>query len=141
LPDVGMAMQTAFNGNTDGKFRAGAYEYDINIKYNAAHRVSIQDVRDITFVNTEGNSVKLSQFATISEGTGPSFLERRDKSAAVTISAQAAGRPSGDIAAEWEEAFSKIPRDNGVNYIWGGDMENQSDSFGTLLIALLAAII
>lgn len=141
LQDVGMAMQTAFNGNTDGKFRAGAYEYDINIKYNASHRLSIQDVSDISFVNTEGNSIKLSQFATISEGTGPSFLERRDKSAAVTISAQAAGRPSGDIAAEWEEAFSKIPRNNGVNYIWGGDMENQSDSFGTLGVALLAAIL
>ncbi len=141
LQDVGLAMQTAFNGNTDGKFRAGAYEYDINIKYNAAHRLSIQDVRDISFVNAEGKRVRLSQFSKITEGTGPSFLERRDKSAAVTISAQAAGRPAGDIAADWEEAFTKIPRDNGVSYIWGGDMENQSDSFGTLLIALLAAII
>ncbi|MCC4228594.1 efflux RND transporter permease subunit [Zunongwangia profunda] len=141
LQDVGMAMQTAFNGNTDGKFRSGAYEYDINIKYNAGHRLSIQDVRDISFVNAEGKRVQLSQFSTITEGTGPSFLERRDKSAAVTISAQAAGRPSGDIAANWEEAFAKIPRENGVSYIWGGDMENQSDSFGTLLVALLAAII
>jgi HAE1 family hydrophobic/amphiphilic exporter-1 len=26
-------MQTAFNGNTDGKFRAGEYEYDINIRF------------------------------------------------------------------------------------------------------------
>lgn len=141
LQDVGMAMQTAFNGNTDGKFRAGAYEYDINIKYNAANRLSVQDVSDISFLNEQEQRVKLSQFAKISEGTGPSFLERRDKSAAVTISAQAAGRPSGDIAAEWETAFSKIPRDNGENYIWGGDMENQSDSFGTLGVALLAAII
>jgi HAE1 family hydrophobic/amphiphilic exporter-1 len=30
-----MTMQTAYSGNTDGKFRAGEYEYDINIKYNA----------------------------------------------------------------------------------------------------------
>lgn len=141
LQEVGMAMQMAFNGNTDGKFRAGAYEYDINIKYNAGNRLSVQDVKDISFVNAEGDRVKLSQFATITEGTGPSFLERRDKSSAVTISAQAAGRPSGDIAADWEEAFTKIPRNNGVSYIWGGDMENQSDSFGTLGVALLAAII
>jgi HAE1 family hydrophobic/amphiphilic exporter-1 len=26
-----MTMQTAYSGNTDGKFRAGEYEYDINI--------------------------------------------------------------------------------------------------------------
>ena len=141
LQDVGTAMQTAFNGNTDGKFRTGAYEYDINIKYDASNRLSVQDINDISFVNSDGQRVKLSQFAGITEGTGPSFLERRDKSASITISAQAAGRPSGDIAADWEAAFSKIPRDNGVNYIWGGDMENQSDSFGTLGIALLAAIL
>jgi HAE1 family hydrophobic/amphiphilic exporter-1 len=38
LTTVGMTMQTAYSGNTDGKFRAGEYEYDINIKYNAFDR-------------------------------------------------------------------------------------------------------
>jgi HAE1 family hydrophobic/amphiphilic exporter-1 len=28
-----------------------------------------------------------------------------------------------------------------LNYIWGGDQENQSEGFGTLGFALLAAII
>src|SRR5690606_12795220 len=32
LQTVGGTMQTAFNGNTDGKFRQGEYEYDINIR-------------------------------------------------------------------------------------------------------------
>jgi HAE1 family hydrophobic/amphiphilic exporter-1 len=34
LQTVGMTMQTAYS-NTDGKFRAGENEYDINIRYNA----------------------------------------------------------------------------------------------------------
>ena len=34
LATVGMTMQTAFSGNTDSKFRAGEYEYDINIRYD-----------------------------------------------------------------------------------------------------------
>jgi HAE1 family hydrophobic/amphiphilic exporter-1 len=29
-----MTMQTAYS-DTDGKFRAGEYEYDINIKYSS----------------------------------------------------------------------------------------------------------
>jgi HAE1 family hydrophobic/amphiphilic exporter-1 len=36
-----MTMQTAYSGNTDGKFRAGEYEYDINIKYNAFDRKAL----------------------------------------------------------------------------------------------------
>ncbi len=34
-----------------------------------------------------------------------------------------------------------MPRPAGVNYVWGGDKENQSEGFGTLGIALLAGII
>lgn len=141
LQTVGLTMQTAFNGNTDGKFRAGQYEYDINIRFGEYNRSNINDVKDLVFINDQGQQVKLSQFATISEGSGPSLLERRDKSTSVTIQAQTIGRPVGDVATEWEGIFSKMKRPATVDYVWGGDMENQSEGFGTLGIALLAAII
>ncbi|MFL9843166.1 efflux RND transporter permease subunit [Flavobacterium rhizosphaerae] len=141
LQTVGLTMQTAFNGNTDGKFRAGQYEYDINIRFGAYDRMNINDVRNLTFTNAMGQQIKLSQFATVTEGSGPSLLERRDKSTSVTIQGQTVGRPTGDVAAEWETKFSKLERPAGVDYVWGGDMENQSEGFGTLGIALLAAII
>lgn len=138
---VGLTMQTAFNGNTDGKFRAGEYEYDINIRFNEAARTNINDVKELVFINNRGEQVKLSQFANVTEASGPSLLERRDKSASVTVQGQTIGRPTGDVAAEWEERFSKLERAPGVDYVWGGDMENQAEGFGTLGVALLAAII
>lgn len=141
LSTVGMTMQTAFNGNTDGKFRAGEYEYDINIRYDEFNRSNLNDVSNLIFVNNVGQQIKLSQFANITQTSGPSLLERRDKSPAVSIEAQTIGRPSGTVAAEWEAVFSKIERPAGVNYVWGGDMENQTEGFGTLGYALLAAII
>ena len=141
IQNVGLAMQTAFSGNTDGKFRAGDYEYDINIRFNNFDRSNINDVRNIIFVNDKGEKIKLSQFATITEGSGPSFLERRDKTPSITINAQTVGVPTGTVANEWEAKFKTLKRPTGVNYIWSGDMENQSEGFGTLGIALMAAII
>lgn len=141
LQTVGMTMQTAFSGNTDGKYRAGEYEYDINIRYNAFDRKNINDVSNLIFVNNKGAQIKLSQFATVKEGSGPSQLERRDKSASVTVQGQTVGRPTGTVAAEWQSAFEKLHKPTGVNYVWGGDMENQTEGFGTLGFALLAAII
>ena len=141
LQTVGMTMQTAFSGNTDGKYRAGEYEYDINIRYNAFNRKNIEDVSNLNFVNDKGEQIKLSQFATVKEGSGPSQLERRDKSASVTVQGQTVGRPTGTVAAEWQSAFEKLHKPTGVNYVWGGDMENQTEGFGTLGFALLAAII
>jgi len=141
LQTVGLTMQTAFSGNTDGKYRAGEYEYDINIRYNAFDRKSITDVSNLIFINSAGQQIKLSQFADITEGSGPSQLERRDKSASVTVKGQNVGVPSGTIVGIWQEKLNKLKKPAGVNYIWGGDMENQSEGFGTLGIALLAAII
>src|SRR5690606_24996584 len=51
LQTVGMTMQTAFNGNTDGKFRQGEYEYDINIRFDDYDRRNVNDVRNLQFSN------------------------------------------------------------------------------------------
>ncbi|WP_374328933.1 efflux RND transporter permease subunit, partial [Soonwooa sp.] len=143
LSNVGLAMQTAFNGNTDGKFRAGEYEYDINIRFADNSRKSIDDVKNLIFTNNKGEPIRLSQFANVEMSSGPSLLQRRDKSPAVKVQSKVVGRPSGDVANEWAAMFmnNEKTKPAGVDYIWGGDMENQSEGFGTLGIALLAAII
>ncbi|MGE8552565.1 MAG: efflux RND transporter permease subunit [Chryseobacterium jejuense] len=141
LSSVGQTMQTAFNGNTDGKFRAGEYEYDINIRFGDVNRQSIDDVKNLMFTNPQGQQVRLSQFAEVKMGSGPSLLERRDKSPSVKVRAKAVGRPVGDVANEWAAKFMNDKKPIGVDYIWSGDMENQQEGFGTLGIALLAAIV
>ena len=141
LSSVGQTMQTAFNGNTDGKFRAGEYEYDINIRFGDVNRQSIDDVKNLMFTNPQGQQIRLSQFADVKMGSGPSLLERRDKSPSVKVRAKAVGRPVGDVANEWAAKFMNKKKPIGVDYIWSGDMENQQEGFGTLGIALLAAIV
>src|SRR5688572_9811823 len=141
LSTVGTTMQTAFSGNTNGKFRQGEYEYDINIRYGSFNRQSIDDVSNLLFINDKGEQIRLSQFAAIKQSSGPSQLERRDKSTSVTVQAQTVGRPTGTVAQEWQAKFDKIKKPSGVSYVWTGDMENQSEGFGSLGIALLAAII
>ena len=142
LSSVGQAMQTAFNGNTDGKFKAGEYEYDINIRFADNSRKSIEDVKNLIFTNSQGQQIRLSQFADVKMGSGPSLLERRDKSPSVKVKAKAVGRPVGDVANEWANQFMDgKDKPAGVDYIWSGDMENQQEGFGTLGIALLAAIV
>lgn len=147
LQTVGSTMQTAFAGNTDGKFRKGEYEYDINIQYQNFNRKDIDDVRNLVFVNDKGMQIKLSQFAKISEGSGPSQLERMNKSTSVSVKAQSIGRPTGTIVAEFKKQLADLQKSGklkapiGVSYTWAGDEENQSEGFGTLGIALLAAII
>ncbi len=137
---VGQTLRTAFSGNDDNKYRTGNTEYDINIILDEAYRKSIEDVQNINFINNQGQKVQLSQFATITNASGPALLERYDRSPSVTVQSQVVGKTTGTIAAEWEEKMANIQKPAGVNWVWGGNMENQSEGFGTLGVALLAAI-
>ncbi len=141
LQTVGGTMQTAFNGNTNGKFRAGEYEYDINIRFDDYDRKNVDDVSNLQFTNNSGQLVRLSQFATIREGSGPSQLERRDKSTSVKVQSQAVGRPASAIVDDWLVLLEDTQAPAGVSYVWGGDKEMQQEGFGTLGIALLASVL
>ncbi|RFS23523.1 AcrB/AcrD/AcrF family protein [Chitinophaga silvatica] len=144
LDAVGGTMQTAFSGTADDskvKFRQGDYEYDINIRFDAFNRKNLDDVSNIQFQNSKGQLIKLAQFATITEGSGPSHLERRDKNTSVSVQAQVMGRPSGTVTQEFAAKLEKMQKPVGINYLFGGDAENQGDSFGTLGAALLISIV
>lgn len=144
LDAVGGAMQTAFSGTADDskvKFRQGDYEYDINIRFDDFNRKNLEDVSNIQFINDKGQLIKLSQFAAITEGSGPSHLERRDKNTSVSVQAQVMGRPSGTVTQEFADKLAKMDKPAGISYLFGGDAENQGDSFGTMGAALLISIV
>lgn len=144
LDAVGGTMQTAFSGTADDskvKFRQGDYEYDINIRFDDFNRKNLDDVSNIQFINDKGQLIKLSQFAAVTEGSGPSHLERRDKNTSVSVQAQVMGRPSGTVTQEFADKLTKMGKPTGISYLFGGDAENQGDSFGTLGTALLISIV
>jgi hydrophobic/amphiphilic exporter-1 (mainly G- bacteria), HAE1 family len=141
LEMVGATMQTAFNGNNDAKFRQGEYDYDINIKFDDFDRKSIDDIKALSLVNNKGQLIRLDQFAAVKESTGPSRLERKDRITSVSVQSQVIGRPSGTVTAEIRERLAKLDPPTEVSYEFGGDAQNQSEAFSSLLIAFASSIL
>lgn len=137
---VGQTMRTAFAGNTDNKFRQGQNEYDINIQFQEGSRENIEDVKNLIFVNPQGQQIKLMQFAKVHYASGPSVLERNDKAPSVTINSQVVGKSSGAVVQEWEKKLEQIKAKPGVHRKWSGMQADQQEGFGTLGVALMAAI-
>ena len=138
---VGTTMRTAFNGNDDSKFRTGDSEYDINILFQQGNRQSIDDIENMTFINAMGQQIKLSQFATINYASGPTQLERYDKSPSVTVQAQTVGRPTGTVVSEWKTKLETLQKPANVHFTFSGDQEMQDEGFGTIFVSLFAAIL
>ena len=141
LESVGAGMQVAFSGNTDAEYREGANNYDINIRLDEFDRKNVTDIANLSFVNNQGQIVRLGQFADIKQSSGPSKLERTDRVTSVNVNSQVVGRPSGSVGADIQARMGKIKVPDGVTVAYEGNLKNQSEGFGTLGIALLSSII
>jgi HAE1 family hydrophobic/amphiphilic exporter-1 len=141
LAEVGGTLRVALTGDDESKFRDGTDEYDIRVMLDEFNRSSTADVGSLSFMNRMGKTIELRQFANIYQTTGPTKLQRRDRSSSITVMAQVNGRPSGTIGAEFQQALAKTSLPAGVTVFYDGDLKNQADSGSSMGLALLAGIL
>lgn len=139
--DVGIALQNAFRGNDLSKFKQNGNEYDILVSLDQFDRTQAQDVSHLSFVNNQGKMFELSQFATVQEQVGESVLERIDRLSSITINAQVVGRPVGTVGTDIQTKMAQQKLPEGVSIQYLGQLQQQSDAFGSLGLALMIAIL
>ena len=141
MAQVGLTLQTAFSGNTDAKFRDGAYEYPLRVSLDAFDRRSAEDIGQLSFINPLGSTVYLRQFADVRPGTAPTRLERRDRVPSVMVTADVIGRPSGSVNREMKEKLDSLPLPPGTVIKYGGDLKRQEQGLGTMGFALWVSLL
>jgi HAE1 family hydrophobic/amphiphilic exporter-1 len=138
---VGMSLRNALTGNDSAVLSEEGTEYPIRIYADQSFRDQYEDLRNLTIVNPKGIPVKVSQFAKVVQEESPSLLERKDRQPAVTLTADALGRPSGSVADDVLGYLKNHPLPEGMEMTWGSDIKRQNDSFGALGSVLLISFI
>jgi HAE1 family hydrophobic/amphiphilic exporter-1 len=88
-----------------------------------------------------GMPIEVKQFAEVVQDNSPSLLERKDRQPAVTLTAEALGRPSGTVADDVVAYLKKNPLPAGIEMTWGSDIKRQNDSFGALGSVLIISFL
>lgn len=138
---VGMNLRTAFTGNDDATLTEGGTEYPVRVWLDAFDRQSFEDVARLSLVNPMGLPVEIAQFAQVQQNNSPSLLERKDRQPAITLTADALGRPSGTVADDVVAFLKENPLPSTVQMTWGSDIKRQNDSFGALGSVLLISFL
>lgn len=138
---VGATLQNAFSGNDKSRFKQEGNEYNILVSLDKFDRSDIRNVGNLPFVNNEGQTILLSQFAEVSETLGETTLERIDRMGSITVQANVIGRPTGTVSEEIKAKAESIEVPNGISIEYLGDSKNQGDAFGSLGLAFITAII
>jgi len=138
---VGMNLRTAFTGNDDATLTEKGIEYPVRIWLDDFSRKNYEDVQHLTIVNSMNQPIEVSQFADVKQDNSPSLLERMDRQASVTLTAESFGRPSGTLADEAITQLKNKPLPEGVKMSWGADIKTQNESFGALGSVLLISFL
>jgi HAE1 family hydrophobic/amphiphilic exporter-1 len=138
---VGQNLRAAFSGNDDASLTEAGVEYPVRIWLDEFSRKNYEDVNRFSVVNPVGLPVEVNQFAIVLQDKTASLLERKDRQPAVTITADALGRPSGTVADDVVSYIKGNPLSNNIQMTWGSDIKRQNDSFGALGSVLLISFL
>ena len=138
---VGLNLRTAFTGNDGASLTESGIEYPVRIWLDEFSRQNFDDVQHLSIVNPMGVPIEVAQFANVEQDNSPSLLERKDRQPAVTLTADALGRPSGTVADDVVAYLNENPLPNGMQMTWGSDIKRQNDSFGALGSVLLISFL
>ena len=139
--DVGTTLRVALTGDDESKFREGQKEYPIRIILDKFDRSNPQSVARLPFVTPQGRQVELQQFADIEAASGPTKLERFNRTSSIMVTGYVDNSvPLGNVNRFFESNFA-MRQGEGTTVEFVGDEKSRSDSFGQLGLALFASII
>jgi HAE1 family hydrophobic/amphiphilic exporter-1 len=140
VEQIGRALETALGGTRAGEFRERGDEFRILVKMRQSERLSLEEILDLTLINASGTPVALRNVVTVEPRLGPIQIERKNQERVAYVSANVAGRDLLPVIEEIRRRAERIPRPAGYQILFGGDYEEQQESFRQLLASLALAL-
>lgn len=139
--DVAAGMETVLGGVSAGNFRDEGDEYRILVHVPSAEYMDVEQVLDVCVVNRSGDPVVLRNVVSVETSSGPTMIERKNQERFITVSANISGRDLGSVMTDVQEGLTRIAVPEGFEVIFGGDYEDQQESFQELLTSLVLAVL
>lgn len=131
---LGAIVAQAVRGNPAGKAVLDDTERDIVIR-SAHPATTLAELRDLPV-----GPAKLGDIAEVKEVPGPVAMTRIDGARAATITAKPVGDNTGAVSAALQTKLKALDLPEGATASIGGVSQDQDEAFGSLGLAMLAAV-
>jgi len=138
---IGEALQTTIGGTYASYYRAGGKEYRILLRLSEQDRRDLNELLDLTVINSSGRSIALRNVVDAVPQLGPVSLERKDQERVITVSANFTGRDLGSIVRDIRQGLLAIPVPPDFSIQLGQEYEDQKEAFRELLFGLVLALV
>ena len=145
---IGEALRPLLAGEAISSWKAPDDEnYDVKVRLPRGERENRGDLGRIYIasnqIGADGNPkmVALRQVADFTPTLGATQINRKDLTREVLVTANALGRPAGDLGKEIIAQLAKVPTQPGYRFVMGGSTKDIQETMGYALSALLLAVI
>jgi len=135
-------VEMAIGGSAVTTFYEEDRMFDVRIRFAKEYRDDEQKIGDILIPTEHGNKIPLSEIATISYITGPTFIYREGSSRYIAVGFSIEGRDLGSTIAEAKAKVAEktdIPKANKV--VWAGEFESKERATSQLAIIVPAVLL
>jgi CzcA family heavy metal efflux pump len=115
-------------------------EYYVVVQMDKRFTNNMQDLNNLPLPTYNGKTIFLKDIASINKGVGPVLIERKYQQRVIHITANATGRPLGDVASDLSNEFAKLKLPPGFYIDMSGEVAQQKGAFLSMFFALLLAI-
>jgi len=121
--------------------------YDVQVRLSRADRARAEDLQRVPLASNQVDAngsprmVSLREIASISPGSGPQQINRKEQLREVLITANVFNRAAGDAANELRAKLDRIAMPPGYRYTMGGSSKDIQESFAYAVQALMLAIV
>jgi len=134
-------VRNYFYGDDSTEFRDAGDSFDIFIRLNEADKNKLENLPEVPIFTPDGRMIKLKNIAEIRNGEGPVEFERKNRQRIVKVEADRYGRSLGEISADIEKAIENMDIPSGVSISFGGEVEQQQETFKNLSLVLALGIV
>jgi hydrophobic/amphiphilic exporter-1 (mainly G- bacteria), HAE1 family len=142
---IARTASVATLGDTESslpKFSLSNRQINIRVQIDPRYRGDLETIRNLRVQGTGGRLVPLDSVATVDFGSGPSQVDRYDRSRQVTIEASLnPGVSLGDALKKVHQLPAFKTKSEDVREIKAGDAEIQRDVFSGFAMAMGAAVV
>lgn len=142
ITQVNDVLQTAFAGKKAGTIYDGEKRYDLSVRLASEDRKSIDDIRNLSVVDKDGNVIPLKEIASISVEKGPAEISRENGERRINIGCNVRGRDVESLVNEAKGLIeNEVKLSTGYRIDYGGQFENLTRAKGRLSIVLPIALL
>ncbi|MDR3271179.1 MAG: efflux RND transporter permease subunit [Peptococcaceae bacterium] len=137
---ISTEIRTAIDGTVVSKYHANNEEVDIRLALQQTAAKELGVLTGLKITTPTGGSIPLSDVATFDLTRGPVNIARTDLVREATISGDILGRDLNSVIKDIQTSLNQLQLPPGYEIVYTGANEQMLDSFSSLLLALLMAI-